>query len=53
MADHLTFQVFERGLESEPVAGEILSRGGGGGGLTNSKCLLACIGYHPAPQEET
>ena len=24
MADHLTFQVFERGLESEPVGGEIL-----------------------------
>ena len=26
---------------------------GGGGGLTNSKWLLACIGYHPAPQERT
>ena len=24
LADHLTFQVFERGLESEPVGGEIL-----------------------------
>ena len=30
----MTFQVFERGLESEPVGGEILF--GGGGGLTNS-----------------
>ena len=28
--------VFERGLESEPVSGEILFLGGGGG-LTNSK----------------
>ena len=35
LADHLTFQVFERGLESEPVGGEILfgvAGGGGGGG---------------------
>ena len=32
----MTFQVFERGLESEPVGGEILF-GVGGGGLTNSK----------------
>ena len=34
LADHLTFQVFERGLESEPVGGEILYGvvGGGGGG---------------------
>ena len=31
-ADHLTFQVFERGLESEPVGGEILFGVGGGGG---------------------
>ena len=31
MADHLTFQVFERGLESEPVGGEILFGVGGGG----------------------
>ena len=29
MADHLTFQVFERGLESEPVGGEILFGVGG------------------------
>ena len=29
MAAHLTFQVFERGLESEPVGGEILFGGGG------------------------
>ena len=42
--------MFERGLESEPVGGEILF---GVGGLTNSKSLLACIGYHPAPQEGT
>ena len=34
LADHMTFQVFERGLESEPVGGEILF---GVGGLTNSK----------------
>ena len=47
-------QVFERGLESEPVGGEILfGLRGGGGGLTNSKWLLACMGYHPAPQEGT
>ena len=31
MADHLTFQVLERGLESEPVGGEILFGVGGGG----------------------
>ena len=35
LADYLTFQVFERGLESEPVGGEIFF--GVGGGLTNSK----------------
>ena len=29
-ADHLTFQVFERGLDSEPVGGEILFGVGGG-----------------------
>ena len=29
MADHLTFQVFERGLESEPLGGEILFGVGG------------------------
>ena len=27
----LDFQVFDRGLESEPVGGEILLGGGGGG----------------------
>ena len=32
LADHLTFQVFERGLESEPEGGEILFGVGGGGG---------------------
>ena len=30
LADHLTFKVFERGLESEPVGGEILFGVGGG-----------------------
>ena len=30
MADHLTFQVFERGLDSEPVGREILFGVGGG-----------------------
>ena len=33
----LDFQVFERGLESAPVGGEILFGVGGGGWLTNSK----------------
>ena len=42
MADHLTFQVFERGLESEPVGGEILF-GVGGGGVNEFQVI---IGVH-------
>ena len=42
MADHLTFQVFERGLESEPVGGEILFGGGEGG----NEFLQVIIGMH-------
>ena len=42
--DHLTFQVFERGLESEPVGGEILCVGGGGGGGVNEFQVI--IGVH-------
>ena len=42
LADHLTFQVFERGLESEPVGGEILF-GVGGGGFNEFQVI---IGVH-------
>ena len=41
MADHLTFQVFERGLESEPVGREILF--GVGGGVNEFQVI---IGVH-------
>ena len=43
MADHLTFQVFERGLESEPVGGEILFGVGWGGGFNEFQVI---IGMH-------
>ena len=43
MADHLTFQVFERGLESEPVGGAILFWVGEGGGCNEFQVI---IGVH-------
>ena len=41
LADHLTFQVFERGLESEPVGGEILFGVGGGGGVNEFQVIIS------------
>ena len=41
MADHLTFQVFERGLDSEPVGGEILF--GVGGGVVNEFQVIISV----------
>ena len=41
LADYLTFQVFERGLESEPVGKEILF--GVGGGINEFQVI---IGVH-------
>ena len=49
MADHLTFQVFERGLESEPVGGEIFF-GVGGGGVNEFQVI---IGVHRLPSSTT
>ena len=41
MADHLTFRVFERCLESEPVGGEILFGVGGGGSVNEFQVIIS------------
>ena len=43
MADHLTFQVFERGLESDPVGGEILFGVCVGGGVVNEFQVIISV----------
>ena len=57
MANHLTFQVFERGLESEPVGGEILFGvgwgGGGGGGGNEFQVIIGVHRLSSSPQEGT
>ena len=48
MAYFLIFQVFKRGLESEPVGGGIFW--GGGAGVEEQ---LMCIRYQTAPHDGT